>query len=205
MIERNIISSSSDSTISILDDIFYVELPSVEGDHIVIIDSNGVELENEYEYKVRNSNNDDTDDLLYSIAITDTLYHHLSIPKNLSINQTGAKRTVLSWDYNHIIKDSTALSSFIIQRTSTNNDIESFEVPYQNTELIDSMLTPYTSYTYSIKAKTLSDHYSNADTISLYTEFPILSYQKWVPNSLSKIHLQYSVHEKYSEFLFQYS
>ena len=187
MIERNIIISD-DSTKN--DTTFYVDISEIEGS--VIIDTHRVRLEKTYEYKVRNGVG--SEPLNYSKPLIDTLEHILSVPVNISVTQTSAVKASIIWEYNPIIEESGAIKSFIINRISANPDMpeQSFEVLYPNTEYIDSTLTPYNNYTYSIHAKTHSNNYSAADSIDINVEFPTLPDKDWVPMSLSQIYLEYT-------------
>jgi len=192
MVERNIIDISADTTKN--DITFYVDISENEGSFIEIIDTHSVRLEKTYEYKVRNSSISDLSNLVYSKPIIDTLYHHLSVPNNISVIQISASMATLGWNYDPIIEESSAITSFIINRSCLNPNIEdqSFERIFPNTEFTDTTLIPLNNYSYQIMAKTHSNNYSSAESIELNVEFPILSIQDWLPMSLSQIQLEYT-------------
>ena len=192
MIERNIIDISADTTKN--DTIFYVDISENAEGFIEILDTHSVRLEKTYEYKIRNSNTLNPSSSVYSKAIVDTLYHHLSVPNNISVIQTSASMATLGWNYAPIIEESSAIASFIINRSCLNPDIEnqSFELIYPNMQFTDTTLIPLNTYSYEIMAKTHSNNYSAADSIEIDVEFPNLSIQDWVPMSLSQIHLEYT-------------
>ena len=177
MIERNIIDISADTTKN--DTIFYVDISENAEGFIEILDTHSVRLEKTYEYKIRNSNTLNPSSSVYSKAIVDTLYHHLSVPNNISVIQTSASMATLGWNYTPIIEESSAIASFIINRSCLNPDIEnqSFELIYPNMQFTDTTLIPLNTYSYEIMAKTHSNNYSAADSIEIDVEFPNLSIQ----------------------------
>ena len=190
MIERNIIDISANTTKN--DTTYYVDISENEGSFIEIIDTHSVRLEKTYEYKVRNSSTSDPSNLAYSKPIIDTLYHHLSVPNNISVIQTSASMATLGWNYDPIIEESSAITSFIINRSCLNPNIEdqSFERIFPNMQFTDTTLIPLNNYSYQIMAKTHSNNYSSAESIGIDVEFPKLSIQDWLPMSLSQIHLE---------------